>query len=74
MVDSLLARNLLEGKTCNEARDILGLPPKTDYVSTYDLVYWLGPERGCVGIDSKWLVLKCSSPSGIVTEAKLVRD
>jgi hypothetical protein len=37
---------------------LLGEPPKTEYFKEFDLVYYLGPERGFMGIDSEWLVLK----------------
>jgi hypothetical protein len=74
MVDDLLARGQLLGKRCEEVRQSLGTPPPTDYFREYDLVYWLGPERGWFSIDSEWLVIKCSANGGVVTEARLVTD
>ena len=37
---------------------MLGEPPKTNYFSDWDVVYWLGPERGLAGIDSEWLIVR----------------
>jgi len=52
---------------------ILGEPPKTEYFKEFDLVYYLGPERGFMGIDSEWLVLKLG-PEGRVKRATIARD
>src|SRR4051812_3085551 len=73
MADRLIARGTLFGKTRAEVVAMLGEPPKTGYFSDWDLVYWLGPERGFIRIDSEWLVLKLG-PDGRVTEYRLVRD
>jgi hypothetical protein len=37
------------------------------------MVYWLGPERGFIRIDSEWLVLRLDQ-SDIVREVRIVRD
>ena len=73
MVDNLLKRHPLVGKTRAEVVSLLGEPRKTSYFSEYDLVYWLGPERSWIAIDSLWLVLRLG-PDGRVTEARLVTD
>lgn len=73
MIDDFLDRNDLRGKTRAEVVALIGEPDKTDYFKEYDLVYWLGPERGFVGIDSEWLVIKLDS-SGRVLSAELVTD
>lgn len=52
---------------------MLGKPPATDYFSDWDLVYWLGPERGFLSIDSEWLVVKLDQ-NEVVTDFKIVRD
>ncbi len=72
MVDDLLNRNNLIGMSKNEVNDLLGVPPKTEYFSNYDYVYWLGPERGFMSIDSEWLVIKFENDK--VIEAKITRD
>src|SRR6185503_12498840 len=58
MADSLIARGTLQGKTRDEVVALLGAPRDGDYFSDWDLVYWLGPERGFISIDSEWLVIK----------------
>lgn len=73
MADRIVARKMLRGKTRTQVRDMLGEPPRTDYFSDWDLVYWLGPERGFLGIDSEWLVVKLDR-TGIVDEFEIVRD
>ncbi len=37
------------------------------------MVYWLGPERGLIRIDSEWLVLRLDE-GGVVREFRIVRD
>ncbi len=73
MVDDLLRQNRLVGITRTEVVALLGTPAQTGYFREYDLVYWLGPERGLFSIDSEWLVMRTDS-LGRVTEAKLVTD
>ena len=52
---------------------LLGEPPKTEYFKEFDLVYYLGPERGFTGIDSEWLVLKLG-PEARITRATIALD
>ncbi|HEX8242360.1 MAG TPA: hypothetical protein VF541_02645 [Longimicrobium sp.] len=73
MVDDLLASRDLHGLTRAEVVALLGTPPKTGYFREYDLVYWLGPERGPSSIDSEWLVLRLDA-AGRVAEYRLVTD
>jgi hypothetical protein len=73
MVDDLLASRQLLGLKRTEVTALLGTPPPTDYFREYDFVYWLGPERGLIGIDSEWLVVKIGGDERVV-EAKLVHD
>ena len=51
---------------------MLGEPPDTGYFKQYDLVYWLGDERGFFSIDSEWLVIRIDD--GRVIEAEIVTD
>ena len=58
MVDNLIQKYELRGMTRSEIIGLLSEPPKTGYFSEYDFVYWLGPERGFISIDSEWLAIK----------------
>ncbi|MCI0330248.1 MAG: hypothetical protein L0196_04755 [candidate division Zixibacteria bacterium] len=73
MVDDLLSREKFIGKAHAEVISLLGEPPKTEYFSEYDLVYWLGPERSFISIDSEWLIMKLDL-SGKVIECALTTD
>jgi hypothetical protein len=52
---------------------LLGTPPPTAYFRDYQFVYWLGPERGFMSIDSEWLAIRFDR-NGKVMEARIVRD
>jgi hypothetical protein len=73
MADDLVGSKQLLGLTRQEVVDRLGEPPKTNYFQKFDLVYYLGPERGFISMDSEWLVLKLG-PDGRVERAAIVRD
>jgi hypothetical protein len=73
MADRLIARRALNGKTRAEVVEMLGEPPDTGYFRNWDLVYWIGPERGLFGIDSEWLVARLGR-DGDVVECRIVRD
>lgn len=73
MIDNLLARHELLGRTRPEVVALLGEPEDTDYFSNFDMVYWLGPERGFIRIDSEWLVLRLGE-TGRVAERRVVSD
>lgn len=73
MVDDLLRRYRLRGMREDELIALLGRPPKTDYFSDYQIVYWLGPERGFISIDSEWLAVRVG-PDQRVIDARIVRD
>ena len=73
MVDDLLARHPLRGRPRAAVVALLGEPRPTDYFREYDLVYWLGPERGFISIDSEWLVIRLDA-AGRVAEARLATD
>ncbi len=72
MVDDLLKSHRLVGMSRPQIEALLGVPPPTPYFSDYDLVYWLGPERGAFSIDSEWLVVRFSK--GVAVEAEVVTD
>lgn len=73
MADGLVQSKVLVGKPKAEVLAMLGAPSQTDKFKEYDLVYWLGAERGFISIDSEWMVLQCTE-TGIVKEACIVRD
>jgi hypothetical protein len=73
MADDLIRTQKLLGLTRHEVVTLLGEPPKTEYFKEFDLVYFLGPERGFMGVDSEWLVLKLG-PDGRVNRATIARD
>lgn len=73
MADRLLARDALRGKTRAEVVGLLGEPTPTGHFSDWDLVYWLGPERGWIHIDSAWLVVRFDG-DGRVAECRIFRD
>ena len=73
MIDALLAGTPLRGMTRNQIIELLGEPPETEYFSDWDLVYWLGPERSAVSVDSEWLVLRFNEDS-VVTDVAVLSD
>jgi hypothetical protein len=73
MVDDLLKSHDFRGKTKSEVEALLGPPDSTEYFSDCDLVYWLGPERGFMSIDSEWLALRLDA-RGRVSDCQVVRD
>ena len=73
MAEDFLHRYDAVGMTRAELVSLLGEPDETDKFADYDLVYWLGPERGLVGIDSEWLVVRLGE-TGTAVEALIVAD
>ena len=73
LVDDLMAHTPIRGRSRADIVALLGEPPQTGYFKDYDLVYWLGPERGLMSIDSEWLVMRLDS-TGRVAEFRLVTD
>jgi hypothetical protein len=51
----------------------LGKPSDEGYFREFDLVYWLGPERGLISIDSEWLALRLGEDDRII-ECRIVLD
>ena len=73
MADGLVADRALIGKTKPQILDMLGPPTDTDKFSSQGLVYWLGPERGFMSIDSEWLIVDFDA-QGVSTHAAITRD
>lgn len=73
MVDDLLAKYQLKGMSKEEIISLLGESTDTEYFKTEsNMVYYLGPERGLISIDSEWLVLEMQDNH--VTEVNILRD
>ncbi|WP_406694676.1 hypothetical protein V5E97_26830 [Singulisphaera sp. Ch08] len=73
MADRLVAGHLLHGKTRQQVIQLLGEPSSEGYFRDWNLVYWLGPERGYLSIDSEWLVLRLGRDDRVI-ESRIVRD
>jgi hypothetical protein len=73
MVDDLQASHPLVGLARDSVVALLGEPLDTPYFRDWLLVYWLGPERGMISVDSEWLVLKTDT-AGVVTRVAVVTD
>lgn len=58
MIEDLLKRQKLSGMTRAQTVAILGEPDETPYFREWDMVYWLDPESGLIGLDSEWLLLR----------------
>ena len=73
MVDDLLNKNDFHGIARNEVVALLGETSKSGYFADWDLVYWLGPERGFISIDSEWLVFRLDANQKVI-EYRIVTD
>ncbi|MGA9770758.1 MAG: hypothetical protein WBV94_17080 [Blastocatellia bacterium] len=73
MIDDLLKRYSFQGMSREEVANILGEPDKTAFFKEWDMVYWLGPERGFISVDSEWLVLRLNEKKE-VSEYRIARD
>jgi hypothetical protein len=73
MVDDLLRRHRFGGMSREQVTAMVGEPDKTNYFSDWDMVYWLGPERGFMGIDSEWLVFRLDGEEKVL-EYQIVED
>lgn len=73
MVDDLVAHHPLRGLTRDSVAGLLGEKDSTSSWKEWDVVYWLGPERGLIRIDSEWLVLRYGADNR-VTDWRIVRD
>jgi hypothetical protein len=73
MVDDLVSRRLIDGLERGAVAALLGPADRTDKWRDWDLVYWLGPNRGYFRIDSEWLVIRFNH-EGRVQEYLVVQD
>jgi hypothetical protein len=73
MVDDLIAKRRLDNLTRDEISTLLGPGDKTSKWKDWDLIYWLGPERGLIRIDSEWLGIRFDK-AGRVADYRIVRD
>lgn len=73
MVKDLINNRLSQGLSRSEVTDLLGPPTQTEKFAQYDLVYWLGIEKGFIRIDSTWLVIKMDDAAGLV-ESRTLND
>jgi hypothetical protein len=73
MVDDLLNSHNFRGMTREQVIAIVGEPDKTEYFRDFDMIYWLGSERGFMSIDSEWLVFRLDDQNRVL-EYKIVRD
>jgi len=73
MIEPLMKSGRLDHATRSEVISILGHPDETPYFSDWDFVYWLGPERGLITLDSEWLVIRFGQ-SDVVSEYRIVSD
>ena len=67
MVDDLLEKHELRGMTRAEVVALIGEPDRPDIFADYDMVYLLGPERGLIGTDFEYLVMKVDKASRITS-------
>ncbi|MDR0286809.1 MAG: hypothetical protein LBI03_03745 [Clostridiales bacterium] len=62
MVDDLLLKHDLTGKSKEEIVKLLGNETENAYFKTNgNFVYYMGDERGFISIDSEWLVITFDS-------------
>lgn len=71
MIDDLLPQ-LERWLSRGEVEALLGPASDTPYFVDQDLVYWLGPDRNRVSVDSSWLVVDFDE-AGLKT-ARVVSD
>lgn len=62
-----------EFRRANRASVIKLLGPPDESARNGDVTYWLGPEKGGMGLRSEWLVIRFTS-TGRVAAARIVRD
>ncbi|QGZ95298.1 hypothetical protein [Terricaulis silvestris] len=62
IADGLVITRSLVGDNREAVERLLGAPLKPPYnglsTPSSDMVYYLGPERGFIGIDSEWLIVR----------------
>ena len=73
MIESLTLSGRLNRIKRAEVVSLLGPSDDTDYFNEWDFVYWLGPERSFISLDSEWLVIKIGA-TGRVVDYRIVSD
>ena len=73
MVDSLMRSRRLDNLTRPQVQELLGPPNENTSWSDEGLVYWLGPNRGFLRIDSDWFVIRFG-PNGRVSDYEITSD
>lgn len=76
MADDLVATRRLDGFTAVQVEALLGPPddePGYRHAFNCDAIWWLGPERGWIRIDSEWLCVNYGADS-VVSSYRLARD
>ena len=73
MVDDLIRSKQLDHLRRADVELLLGKPSTENYFKDHDLVYWLGPERAYINIDSEWLAIDLDK-DGVVHSYRIVRD
>lgn len=73
MADNLIRDRTLYGKTKEQIIELLGKPSDSGYFKDYDLVYWLGPSRDWLSVDSEWLLIKLDTSERVI-QSELGRD
>ncbi|MEW6208487.1 MAG: hypothetical protein AB1631_08970 [Acidobacteriota bacterium] len=73
MIDDLISSRMLDGMSKAEILKLLGEADNDGYFKDWDMVYWLGPERSPISIDSEWLVIRFDSEEKVF-EYKTARD
>jgi hypothetical protein len=73
MASDLLRRHQLTGMTESDVVKLLGKPDPSSDFSRDTVTYWLGPERGGLGLRSQWLVLEMT-PARTVRGIRIVID
>jgi hypothetical protein len=73
MAEDLLRRGLLLGLSRDSVEGLLGPVNSTEHFRDWDFVYWLGPERSWISIDSEWLIIRLDA-NGRVAKAELTTD
>ena len=73
MLDDLLTRHPLKGKTRSEVVELLGQPTPTDKWDGTEMIYVLGNDGSYMPIDNEWLLIDLDQGERVVS-FKTARD
>lgn len=68
MVDDLIGKGIVKGMPREDVENLLGKPDQRNWRSgetNYDYIYFLGPERSLISIDSEWLAVRFADGKAI---------